>query len=171
MWCQLHLGVKVLMVMGHEGCGAVKAARSPLDAIDREPESLRHLLKSVKAGLDETRLAQVHDKRACDREAVVSNVKVQVEALMMNDVVQRQVEKKELLICGAFYDMSSGIVDFFLSAEEPGCGVCTDMRAPGSPLRRTLTIDTPRTRALRMAAAEMKPPDLVLGAGGAGAAT
>ena len=111
------------MVMGHEGCGAVKAARSPLEAIDQEPESLRSLLKSVKAGLDENRLSQVHDQRACDREAVVSNVKVQVEALLMNEVVQRQVEKKELIVCGAFYDMSSGIVDFFLSAEEPACGV------------------------------------------------
>lgn len=112
------------MVMGHEGCGAVKAARSPLDAIDQEPESLRLLLKSVKAGLDESRLSQVRDQRACDREAVVSNVKCQVEALMMNEVILRAVKSKELIVCGAFYDMSSGIVDFFLSDEEPACGVC-----------------------------------------------
>merc|ERR1719203_166879 len=47
-----HLKVKVLIVMGHEGCGAVKAAQLPLEAIDKEPESLGKLLKDLRRGLD-----------------------------------------------------------------------------------------------------------------------
>merc|ERR1719343_428784 len=42
-----HLKVKVLIVMGHELCGAVKASQLPMDAIDKEPETLGRLLKSM----------------------------------------------------------------------------------------------------------------------------
>ena len=137
-YAALHLHVKCLVVMGHEGCGAVKAARSALADIDKEPACLGHLLRSLKDGLHEERLTQINDHRACDREAVVTNVKVQVEALLMNGVVKSQVEKGELLVVGAFYEMSSGIVDFYRSDEtNTMCGQCVDGVNPGSPSRRT----------------------------------
>ena len=97
-YAAVHLGVKVVMVMGHEGCGAVKAAQSPMETLDEHPEELGTLLKSIKRGLDETRLAHVSDSKAKDREAVVSNVKVQVEALLMNEVIQEKVKSQELIV-------------------------------------------------------------------------
>merc|ERR1712050_779430 len=75
-----HLKVKVLIVMGHEGCGAVKAAQLPLDAISKEPESLGTLLKDLRRGLDTASIASVQDVKAADREAVTTNVKEQVES-------------------------------------------------------------------------------------------
>merc|ERR1712226_1732694 len=53
-----HLKVKLLIVMGHEGCGAVKAAQLPIDAIDKEPETLGKLLKGMRQGLDTAELAK-----------------------------------------------------------------------------------------------------------------
>merc|ERR1739848_668569 len=47
-----HLKIKVLIVMGPEGCGAVKAAQLPVDAINKEPESLGTLLKGMRKGLE-----------------------------------------------------------------------------------------------------------------------
>jgi carbonic anhydrase len=128
-YATVHLGVKVLMVMGHEGCGAVKASRLPIEAIDKESELLGALLKSIKGGLDESRLSQIMDQRACDREAVVSNVKVQVRTLCDNRCVQQAVKNKQLLVCGAFYDMSSGIVDFF----DPDDDICGQVVGSSSP--------------------------------------
>ena len=125
-YAAVHLGVKVLIVMGHEGCGAVKASRLPVETIDRESASLSRLLKGIKAGLNEDRLRQVMDQRACDREAVVSNVKVQVKTLCDNEVVRNAMQKKTILVKGAFYDMSSGIVDFF----DPDPDVCGQVIAP-----------------------------------------
>merc|ERR1712066_797453 len=108
-----HLKVKLLIVMGHEGCGAVKAAQLPMDAIDKEPETLGKLLKGMRRGLETADLARVQDVKAADREAVTTNVKAQVETLMQDEGIMEQVQNGELIMLGAFYEISSGIVDFF----------------------------------------------------------
>ena len=76
-----HLKVKVLVVMGHESCGAIGAACLPVEKIDEQPESLRGLLMDIKGGLDETKWVHLHGK-AKSREAVVNNVAVQVRLLV-----------------------------------------------------------------------------------------
>jgi len=113
-----HLLVKVLVVMGHEGCGAVKAAGLPDEALAKEPEDLCNCLMHIKAGLDLDRLKNIHDTRAHDREAVVSNVKQQVLALTQREDIMKKVNAGELIIIGAFYEISSGIVDFFYEVSQ-----------------------------------------------------
>lgn len=108
-----HLKVKLVVVMGHEGCGAVKAAQLPLDAIDKEPEPLGKLLLGMRKGLDAADLTRIQDGRAADREAVTTNVKAQVETLARDEGIMDKVRSGELMMCGAMYEISSGIVDFF----------------------------------------------------------
>jgi carbonic anhydrase len=113
-----HLKVKVLMVMGHEFCGAVKAAQLPVDQINKEPQALSDALKMMKAGLEESRLANIHDSRAHDREAVVTNIRRQVEGLCEDPAIMQKVIDKELIVVGCFYEISSGIVDFFMEVTQ-----------------------------------------------------
>lgn len=108
-----HLKVKVLLVMGHEGCGAVKAAGLPMEQIEQESASLARILKGMKQGLDEDRLSHIIDEKAHDREAVVTNVTRQIEQLTEDEAMMQKVREQELIIIGAFYEISSGIVDFF----------------------------------------------------------
>ena len=109
-----HLNVKCLVVMGHEGCGAVRASGLPVSALEKEPPALRDALLAMKEGIDEERLASIHDPRARDREAVVTNVVSQLERLSkQHPFIMEKVSKQELLVTGAFYEISSGIVDFF----------------------------------------------------------
>merc|ERR1719379_1190233 len=82
-----HLKVKVLVVMGHEACGAVKAAGLPIEKIQQEPPELASTLLMLKDGLDADRLSCVTDARAQDREAVVTNVRRQVEHLMKDTCI------------------------------------------------------------------------------------
>jgi len=107
-----HLKVKVLVVMGHEACGAVKAAALPDDVLKNEAPALCKCLTQIKAGLDFERLNKIQDPRSQDREAVITNVKRQVEALARDEKIMQQVKAGELVIIGAFYEISSGIVDF-----------------------------------------------------------
>merc|ERR1719350_12684 len=93
-----HLKVKVLMVMGHEGCGAIKAAQLPASAISQEPECLGNLLRTLKNGLDEASLGGLRDARALDREAVTTNVKRQVEKLVTDQGIMESVRKGDLII-------------------------------------------------------------------------
>merc|ERR1712003_85476 len=71
-----HLKVKVLVVLGHELCGAIKAAQLPNETLENEmPSQLEQALKGLKAGLDLEGLKNLKDPRALDREAVTCNVK------------------------------------------------------------------------------------------------
>eukprot|EP00933_Yihiella_yeosuensis_P051502 TRINITY_DN4945_c0_g1_i3.p1 TRINITY_DN4945_c0_g1~~TRINITY_DN4945_c0_g1_i3.p1 ORF type:complete len:370 (+),score=78.28 TRINITY_DN4945_c0_g1_i3:90-1112(+) len=131
----VHLGVKVLMVMGHEACGAIKAAGLPMEQILKEPEELAGALQILKTGLDEKRLSNITDSRAHDREAVITNVRRQVEALTKDAAIMAKVEAKELMIIGCFYEISSGIVDFFMEVTEasspPSKGVQSRVEVKG----------------------------------------
>lgn len=113
LYAVVHLGVKVLVVMGHEGCGAIKASMRSQKDIDGEPEVLAQLLTKIKRNLDEDRLAWAQDMRARDREAVVNNVTQQVVNLTKDAEIIGKVNQQELIVVGAFYEISSGIVDFF----------------------------------------------------------
>merc|ERR1712217_624076 len=116
-----HLKVKVVVVLGHEGCGAVKAAGLPIDQINKESPALSQALKHIKSGLDEDRLAYVRDAKAHDREAVATNVRRQVEQLSRDAGLAKKIRKREIIVAGAFYEISSGIVDFFTDASDvPG---------------------------------------------------
>merc|ERR1712045_172591 len=128
-----HLKVKVLIVMGHEGCGAVKAAMLPMDAINKEPESLQGLLKCMRKGLEATDVGAVQDVKAADREAVTTNVKAQVEALVRDQGIMSKVRGGQLMMLGAFYEISSGIVDFFHEVSGKDAGLLAE---PGLPLER-----------------------------------
>ena len=108
-----HLQVKVLMVLGHEGCGAVRAAMASDQEIAKHPPALCKVLGEVKKGLHIERLKTICDCRARDREAVSANVRNQNEQLKDVDLFRNKIKSNELIVTGAFYEISSGIVDFF----------------------------------------------------------
>lgn len=108
----------------------------PKEKIGEEPAQLRNLLSQVKENLNEDRINMIEDYKSRDREAVVTNVKKQVEKLSMDSGIVKAVNQNELLIVGAFYEISSGIVDFFheVSLDQPPPEVSTEVEEkPGSP--------------------------------------
>lgn len=110
-----HLHVHVVLVLGHEGCGAVKAARLPDEAIEKEPESLKLMLQDMKNGLADKLhiLDSILDARARDREAVCAHAQKQAKRILENEATQQLVQEGQLLVLAGFYEISSGIVDFF----------------------------------------------------------
>lgn len=106
-----HLKTRVVVVMGHEGCGAVKAAM--LDEAERrfEPEYIQFLIDRIVPSV--SKLPRIRDSKARMREAVIANVRRQVYELKKNSVVLEAIHNKQLAVIGAYYEISSGAVDFF----------------------------------------------------------
>lgn len=111
-----HLKSKILVVMGHEGCGAVKAAMLTPEQLKGEPEHVRYLLDKISPAL--ANVGNIRDPKAKMREAVMANVRKQVALAKENPVVKAAMAKNELAVVGAYYEISSGQVDFLETDEE-----------------------------------------------------
>jgi carbonic anhydrase len=110
-----HLGVKLIVVLGHQACGAVKASfMAPVD-IKKFPSNLAFTLLDVKDGLKYCAytLDNITDPKAKDRESVILNAQLQVRKLQAEPGLRAKVESGEVKIVAGFYELTSGIVDFF----------------------------------------------------------
>ncbi len=105
-----YLKVHLVIVMGHEGCGAVTAALRDETERQNEPEYIRFLLDHIAPAVRD--LPPIRDSKARMREAVILNVRHQVEQLKTNPIVTAAVERKQIEVIGAFYEIGSGAVDF-----------------------------------------------------------
>lgn len=111
-----HLKSHLVMVLGHESCGAVAAALQPKEVRDAETAMVRALLDRIAPGLDG--LGKIRDKKARMREAVIMNVREQVYMLNKNPVVAEYVAAGKIAVVGGYYSISSGAVDIFESDED-----------------------------------------------------
>ena len=111
-----HLKSHVVVVMGHEGCGAVKAAMLDEAARQTEPQNTRSLLDCIAPAV--RNLPRIRDDKARMREAVIANVRQQVYRLKQNPVVVEAMDREQVAVIGAYYEISSGAVDFFETEEE-----------------------------------------------------
>lgn len=112
----LHLDIHLIMVMGHEGCGAVGAALLPEAEIALEPQALQSLIRHIQPSV--RNLPPIRDKKARMREAVLNNVRYQAAQLREQPVIRAAVERGQIGIIGGFYEIGSGAVDFLIEEEE-----------------------------------------------------
>ena len=103
-----HLHSPLLVVLGHEGCGAVAAAL----AGGTNPKNLSTLIKYIVPAADSAKRKGLGDKQTFDA-AVRENVHLQIKrARSQSTVVNEFVKKKELQIVGAVYHLESGQVEW-----------------------------------------------------------
>lgn len=109
-----HLGIKVVVVLGHQYCGAVKAARLPIETITKERPRLSRFLVNIHHQLDSCKpcLDEITNSGARDREAVIINAQNQVNAILEDDMLAKMVANDELIVIPAFYELTSGRVEF-----------------------------------------------------------
>ncbi|RJF72917.1 carbonic anhydrase [Deinococcus cavernae] len=111
-----HLDVHLVVVMGHEGCGAVAAALRPPEVNAQEPVHLQSLIGKIRPSVQH--LPTIRDKKARMREAVLNNVRHQVHVLRQQAVIREAEESGRIKVIGGFYEIGSGAVDFLVEAEE-----------------------------------------------------
>ncbi|WP_392534699.1 carbonic anhydrase [Nostoc sp. C117] len=96
------LGSPLLMVMGHERCGAVTAA------VQKEslPGDISTFVKAIKPALKKAK----NQPGDAVENAVVANVQYQIERLKRSQLLTKQVESGKLKIVGGRYDLDTGKV-------------------------------------------------------------
>ncbi len=104
-----HLHVPLLVVMGHESCGAVKAA-AETPATQSMGPNLDYLLKAIRPAITS---AGAKADAAGLRAAILKNVENTVNDLMDDSTILRHLaDSGSLGLVGAYYELSTGRVYF-----------------------------------------------------------
>jgi len=124
-----HLGTRLVVVLGHERCGAISAALSVAAKQASFAGPLGQLVSAIVPLVEPVHRRGVHaglaDAAAVLDEAVRVNVKRQ--AAVIRDALENLDQEtltlalwlKQILVVGARYDLDDGTVEFF---NEPGDG-------------------------------------------------
>ncbi|MBE8969124.1 carbonic anhydrase [Nostocales cyanobacterium LEGE 12452] len=96
----LVLGAKVIMVMGHERCGAVDAAIKGAQV----PGQIGSLLEAIKPSVEKSK-DQSGDKL---ENACKANILAQIEKLKSSSVLSELIKAEKLKIVGGYYDLDTG---------------------------------------------------------------
>jgi len=97
-----NLGVKLIVVMGHESCGAVSAAIKGGDA----GPNLNSLISLIKPAVDQSSDKEVNS-------VVKENARINANALVdKSEIIASAVKENDVQIVTAYYNLGSGIVDF-----------------------------------------------------------
>ena len=100
-----HLGVKVLLVLGHGSCGGVTGA---ISEGEEEHGNIGHLLATIRADV-----SQYVGQTDSLETAIHHHAHVQVERIIAYPHVAEKIEKGELLVKQAYYDVNTGKVTIY----------------------------------------------------------
>lgn len=105
------LGVPLIVVMGHEACGAVKAAMDVVAKNARFPGAIGTMIEPIIPAVLEARGAAGDPTEMAIRQ----NVRRTVRALREDSdpLLMKPLADRKLKIVGAYYELGTGRVDFF----------------------------------------------------------
>jgi carbonic anhydrase len=101
-----HLGTKLIMVLGHQNCGAVKAVYTAIETSKPLPVHLSTIERLMSPGIE-----SVVKARGTAKAAVEANVRAGVATLATTSpVLSAGVNSGDLRVVGAVYQLGSGKV-------------------------------------------------------------
>jgi len=103
----LVLGAKVLMVIGHQSCGAVQATMAGADV----PGSIGKIIEQIKPAISGYEGKQ--DDKESLKKATQANVLFQMERIKASPIISKLIEEKKLKVAGAYYNLDEGKITIF----------------------------------------------------------
>ena len=100
-----HLGVPLIVVLGHDSCGAVEATvkgGEPAGHMDSLVNFILPAVEEAKASGNESEIVS---------RAIDNNIRNIVEELSIQPLLSEKVEKGELMIVGARYHLEDGNIE------------------------------------------------------------
>jgi carbonic anhydrase len=104
-----HLGVPLVLVMGHSSCGAVTSACSC--DLDRLEGATGALLRAIRPAVQAARETCCLPNDLVDTSAR-ENVRTQVEAVLQSPVIRAAAIEGRVTVQGAWYDLQTGLVSW-----------------------------------------------------------
>jgi carbonic anhydrase len=101
-----HLGTRLLVVLGHQGCGAVKAVYAALETKKPLPPHLAAIEGLIAPGIES--VVQAHGSMMA---AVEANVRAAMRALRAAPpVISKEVSAGHVMVAGGVYELATGKV-------------------------------------------------------------
>ena len=101
-----HLAVRLIVVLGHQSCGAVKAAKDTIAAKTEAPAHIQSLVTAIRPAVEATVNSDLET-------TVKANVNDVVQAVRSSTpVLKPKVDSGELRVLGAYYSLDTGAVSF-----------------------------------------------------------
>ena len=110
------LGTRLLVVLGHTGCGAIEATLESLRQPGEEPsENMASIIGRIRPAVEVLLKTEPQcDRDTLMRQAVRANVRMSANALRYgSEILEKLIDRDGLLVVGAEYSLESGKVDFF----------------------------------------------------------
>ena len=105
------LGVKLIIILGHENCGAIKKAveTHKNKSYNELSENLQSIMSHIYPAIEKL----PNSDEACLDDIIKSNINHQVEDLIKKDeFIAKKVHENELILLGAQYSLATGLVTF-----------------------------------------------------------
>lgn len=115
-----HFGTRLVVVLGHTQCGAVRATvEELLQPLENQSRNLRSIVDRIRPSAESLLKTELrHDPEALMALAVRANVHASVAALRHgSEIVEQLIQDDGLLVVGAEYSVETGVVEF-LDAKE-----------------------------------------------------
>src|SRR5881396_1223561 len=101
-----HLGSRLILVLGHQSCGAVKAARETIAAKGKASGHIESLVAAIKPAVEATAKDDLET-------TVKANVKNVVQALRSSTpILKAEVDSGKIQVIGGYYSLDTGAVTF-----------------------------------------------------------
>lgn len=108
-----HLHAKLLVILGHQSCGAVKATVAGGDL----PPNIGSIVHRIAPAVRKVKGAGTQEAAMVDA-SIAENARMQVEQTgVQSSLLEEMKKKQEFSIVGAVYDLESGAVTFLESQE------------------------------------------------------
>ena len=99
-----HLGARLIVVLGHQSCGAVKAAKETIAAKGKAPGHIQSLVTAIRPVVEATAKDDLET-------TVKANVKHVVQALRSSTpILKAKVDSGEVQVIGGYYSLDTGDV-------------------------------------------------------------
>src|SRR5207249_3660146 len=101
-----HLGTRLILVLGHQSCGAVQAAKETIAAKGKAPGHIQSLVTAIKPAVEATAKDDLET-------TVKANVKNVVKALRSSTpILKAEVDSGKIQVIGGYYSLDTGAVTF-----------------------------------------------------------